>query len=63
MGKPRRKFDSTYKLQAVVASYSHRSSKVLAEELGIRPALIYRRRSGLSTDQEQFVLFYVATPN
>lgn len=49
--KPRKKFDRAFKLETVALSYERSSVKALAEELGIRPALIYRWRSALSKDQ------------
>ncbi len=45
MSKPRRKFDKQFKLMAVELSNSRDNINELAQELGIRPELIYRWRS------------------
>lgn len=41
----RRKFDREFKLKAVELSYAREHIKALAEELHVRPELIYRWRS------------------
>ena len=41
----RRKFDREFKLKAVELSYTRKNIKALAEELHVRPELIYRWRS------------------
>ena len=43
--RKRRKFDREFKLQAVELSYQRENIKELADELNIRPALLYRWRS------------------
>lgn len=53
MSKPRKKIDKNFKLRAVEMSYECESIKALAQELEIRPELIYRWRSELSTHQEK----------
>ena len=52
MGQRRRKFDRSYKLKAVELSYQRDNVKELAEELGIRAALLYRWRREFTSDQE-----------
>lgn len=51
MGKPRRKFDRSFKLKAVELSYQRDNIKELAKELGIRPGLLYRWRRELAARQ------------
>ena len=53
MTNQRRKFDKSFKLQTVEMSYECASITELASELGIRPALIYRWRTELSTRREK----------
>ena len=45
MSQERRKFDKEFKLMAVELSKSRDSIQELAQELGVRPELIYRWRS------------------
>lgn len=52
MSKTRRKFDRNFKLKAVELSYQRENIKELADELGIRVALLYRWRSEFASRQE-----------
>ena len=49
MTKTRRKFDREFKLKAVELSLTRENIKELADELYIRPELIYRWRSEFAT--------------
>ncbi len=51
MEKERRKFSREFKLNAVQLSYSRANIKELANELDVRPELIYRWRSELASYQ------------
>lgn len=50
MIKTRRKFDRQFKLRAVELSYQRDNIKAVADELEIRPELLYRWRSEFATD-------------
>ena len=52
MSLPRKKYDREFKLRAVELSYSRPNVREVAEELGIRPKLLYRWRSEFSSDKE-----------
>ncbi len=49
MRETRRKFDREFKLNVVELSYSRPNIRELAEEMGLRPELIYRWRSEFAT--------------
>ena len=44
MTKPRKKYDREFKRKAVELSFARGNAKEIAEELGIRPELLYRWR-------------------
>lgn len=50
MSTLRRKFTREFKLRAIELSYERESIVALAQELGIRPALLYRWRSEFKSD-------------
>ncbi len=49
MTDTRRKFDREFKLKVVELSYSRQNIKELAQEMDLRPELIYRWRSEFTT--------------
>lgn len=51
MSTPRKKFSREYKLRAIELSYERDSITDLAQELGVRPALIYRWRAEFTKDK------------
>lgn len=51
MSKPRRKFSREFKLRAIELSYERDTVTSLAQELDVRPELIYRWRSELKADK------------
>lgn len=51
MSIPRRKFNREFKLRAIELSYERESIRELAQELEIRPELIYRWRSEFKADK------------
>lgn len=50
MRKERTYYSKEFKLKAIELSYARENAKQVAEELGIRPALLYKWRSNLLTD-------------
>ena len=50
MTKDRKYYSKEFKLKAIELSYARDSAKQVAEELGIRAALLYKWRSNLLTD-------------
>lgn len=52
MSTPRKQFDRNFKLKAVELSYQRSNIRALAEELGIRVALLYRWRSEFASHSE-----------
>lgn len=52
MTKSRRKFDRSFKLKAVELSYQRDNIKALADELGIRPELLYRWRAQFASQPQ-----------
>lgn len=52
MKKPRKSFDRSFKLKAVELSYQRDNIKELANELGIRVALLYRWRAEFASRPE-----------
>jgi transposase len=51
MSTSRRKFSREYKLRAIELSYERECVAELAQELGVRPELIYRWRSEFKADK------------
>lgn len=52
MRRTRRKYDRAFKLKAVELSYSRSSIRELADELDLRPELIYRWRTEFASRYE-----------
>ena len=50
MTRERKYYSKEFKLKAIELSYARESAKQVAEELGIRPALLYKWRANLLTD-------------
>lgn len=50
MRKARKNYSKEFKLKAIELSYARESAKQVAQELGIRPALLYKWRSNLLTE-------------
>ncbi len=49
MTRDRKYYSKEFKLKAIELSYARESVKQVAEELGIRPTLLYKWRSNLLT--------------
>ena len=50
MTRERKYYSKEFKLKAIELSYARESAKEVAEELGIRPTLLYKWRANLLTD-------------
>ncbi len=50
MTRERKYYSKDFKLKAIELSYARDSAKQVAEELGIRPTLLYKWRANLLTD-------------
>ena len=50
MSKERSYYSKEFKLKAIELSYSRDNAREVAEELGIRPGLLYKWRANLLTD-------------
>lgn len=50
MTRERKNYSKEFKLKAIELSYARESAKQVAEELGIRPGLLYKWRANLLTE-------------
>ena len=58
MIKERQKYDRDFKQKAVELSFARGSAKEIADELGIRPELLYRwRREYQKYENDSFIIF------